>query len=123
MTTIATRGKSAPTKALLLGLATVGLATAVHADTDSVPTNGVTQVVVKYGDLNLASADGTRTLYARLRAAARQACGDVISGRNLQSYLSYEACYSDALDGAVSKVGSARLQALHREQTDDSTVG
>lgn len=123
MKTTVTHRNFVAAKALLLGLATVGLAAAVHADTDWVPANGVTQVVVRYGDLNLASADGTRTLYARLRAAARQACNDAISGRNLQSYLSYEACYSSALDGAVSKVGSARLQALHRDMAVDSTVG
>lgn len=75
-------------------------------------------IEVVYSDLDLNSAAGTETLYQRLRGAARNACGD--SGKRISEIRAYRACYSNALEAAVSGFNSVRLTALH-EQSDEQS--
>ena len=112
---------SASGKALLGGIA--GLCFALSAQAGDGVANGTvrTQVPVSYDDLNLTNPAGARTLYARLKSAADQACGNRPSGRDLQEYLGFQSCYDSALDKAVRRVNSGQLQALHRTGADSST--
>jgi UrcA family protein len=111
---------SASGKALLVGIAGLCFALSAQAGDDAAPGTIRTQVVVTFDDLNQASPAGARTLYARLKSAAQQACGNRPDGRDLQGYMDYQACYDKALDKAVRKVDSAQLQALHRKSAASS---
>ena len=73
-------------------------------------------VTVRYGDLNLNTAVGVETLYARLRAASRQVCS-VGDARGLAQAMDAKDCYRQVLAAAVDGVKSPPLSALHREST------
>jgi UrcA family protein len=85
-----------------------GAAGAAHAAT---PARSVT---VSYGDLNLASAQGTDALYARIVSAAREVCGaGEVDIRNLHALASERTCESSAIAQAVHAVHSPALAALY----------
>ena len=112
---------SASGKALCIGIASLCFALSAQAG-DGMAGDAVrTQVPVSYDDLNLSNPAGARTLYARLKSAADEACGGRPSWRDLQGYRNYQSCYESALNKAVSKVNSGQLQALHRDKADTST--
>jgi UrcA family protein len=79
----------------------------------------VPSVTVRYADLNLNTAEGVEALYARLRAAARKACGPQPS-RALVERIDWRTCYTAALEAAVSNVKSEQLSALHRESARET---
>jgi UrcA family protein len=98
-------------------LATAGTASMAQAGDTAQPRERHSDVVVQYADLNLNSAAGNKALYARLSAAAERACGNEASARDLKRKAQYRACYDKALNGAVDKIGSRELQALHASKT------
>ncbi len=56
-------------------------------------------VAVRYAGLNANSTEGASALYARLRSAAKAACGTA-PGRGLAAVSDFNACRSDALSEA-----------------------
>lgn len=98
---------------LLAVLATTGIASTAQAGDLAGPNARYGDVVVRYSDLDLNSAAGNKVLYARLSGAAERACGHEPSARDLKRKAQYRACFDDALNGAVDKIGSRQLQALH----------
>ncbi|MBV6424589.1 MAG: hypothetical protein NAOJABEB_02402 [Steroidobacteraceae bacterium] len=103
-------------KSIFIGaaaLAALAGSATLFAGTDA--GNNVVQrsVTVHYQDLNADSQAGAERLYARLKAAARRACGSE-SGRDLAAVSDYNHCRADALSTAVARVGSRTLTALHR---------
>lgn len=103
---------------------TFGLALAAHAgDARTADAPKHADVVVRYSDLNLNSNDGARVLYARLSAAADEACGREPSARELKARMQYKACYDRTLEKAVGKVGNPGVQALHAVHRDGAKVG
>lgn len=96
------------TAMLAVAALSVGLATpqALAGDGDQTRT-----MVVKYGDLDLAVADGPSALYQRLKHATREVCkrpdgsfGDPVVWLH---------CYHNALARAVRDLGNARVIALY----------
>jgi UrcA family protein len=74
---------------------------------------GPTQVVVKFGDLNLNSHDGVAALYTRLEAAARIACAS-----QQESWSgSITLCVDYSVGQAVAQIGAPRLVALYGTRT------
>jgi UrcA family protein len=71
---------------------------------------GTRAVLVKYRDLNLNTPEGAGTLLARIRAAARQACGAESERLDLEH--AWKVCYEGSLNAAVAKVDSPILTAL-----------
>lgn len=67
-------------------------------------------VRVAYGDLNLATPEGSRELYARIASAAREVCGPVDPG-NLESLAAANDCKARAIAQAVRDVHSPNLTA------------
>jgi UrcA family protein len=108
---------------LCAGLVACSLAFGVQAGQVTDTNRTTASVVVGYSDLDLTDAHGARTLYARLRAAAREVCGTKPDPRELRQYANYEACYSRALHKAVHRIDSERLHALHAERARHRTVG
>ncbi len=96
---------------LATGLAFVG--TAAHADTDATTRD----VKVKFADLNLESQAGIESLYSRLQAAARKACG-VANRADLQSYDDVAQCRKSAVAAAVARIDNKALWALHGNRSD-----
>ena len=84
------------------------------ASAKSVHGISVQTVSVPYYSAELGDAEGLASLHARIRSAAREVCGPTglrqagslsMSSRNRQ-------CYEDAVDAAVSQIGSGQLAAI-----------
>lgn len=95
-----------------LGIATAGAATPDSAAAAvAVPTADALSVTVRYGDLDLASAAGTRALYRRLVVAAKQVCPD--SGSREMTILRFEeTCRNQAIVNAARQIPSPQLAAM-----------
>ena len=70
-------------------------------------------VIVKYGDLDLASKNGVAALHSRLNRAARQVCSPLDS-RVLGLREQFDQCVTDAVTDAVRTVGNPNLSLYHR---------
>ena len=81
------------------------------------PTQIVSDVGVRYGDLDLESAPGARTMLARLNAAAAKACGGkptpAIPGDQvgLAKQREYRRCKAAAMDSSTLRLGSPLVRA------------
>jgi UrcA family protein len=70
-------------------------------------------ITVAYGDLNLATAQGANTLYARIVDAARTVCGaDRVDIRELRALGEARSCESNAIAQAVQAVHHPAQAAL-----------
>jgi UrcA family protein len=67
--------------------------------------------IVKYGDLDLAKADGVQSLYRRIQAAAKDVCPNANS-MDLSMVSAQRACMSRAIDDAVKSVNVVALTQL-----------
>lgn len=65
------------------------------------------QTRVRYADLNLSSPQGARVFDARLRNAARQACGERMGRETLREHLQIRACKRAFIESAAARVASA----------------
>jgi UrcA family protein len=72
--------------------------------------------VVRFGDLNLSSDQGIRTLYQRIRTAARKVCSQANDTMVLE-HRNFRGCVNKAVDEAVDKVNRPALTAMHRTRT------
>jgi UrcA family protein len=97
----------------LAALSILPVGTARCADDPlSIPT-----VTVSYADLDLSKAEGVRTLYQRIVAAAQQVCAS--AERDASVATSRERCAAEAVSRAVTRVG---LWALTRYALAQSGV-
>jgi UrcA family protein len=78
------------------------------------PAADIPSVVVSYGDLDLSSTDGVRTLYKRISLAAQEVCPSVNSMEAKQVAFARH-CRKDAIEHAVAQIHSAQLVALSTE--------
>jgi len=99
--------------ATLAMAATLGLAATAQAGDNTRFADHYTSVVVSYADLDLTSAAGNKTLYARLTNAVDRACGSSPPLQELWRRTAYNECYDGALNRAVNAIGSRELHALH----------
>src|SRR4029077_20801946 len=71
------------------------------------------QLVVKYGDLNLANPQGASALYNRIARAAREVCNPLYEDtRDPGIKSSVDACVQKAIQDAVVTVGRPELSAV-----------
>jgi len=72
-------------------------------------------VKVSYADLNINNEAGARVLYSRLQQASREVCGvrTFVEHGSLGAVSEARQCYNNALESAVSKVGSEILSEIH----------
>ncbi len=98
---------------LLAGCALAGSLGVAQATTtgDDVPT-----MVVQYGDLNLATEAGARTLYRRLATAARQVC-PFEDSKSPREMAYNNTCRAQAIARAVHEINSPQLAALHSDRS------
>jgi UrcA family protein len=75
-------------------------------------------VTVSFGDLDLSKAAGAQTLYKRIKAAARRACGSIDGYTYMKPQSSWRKCYQSAIADAVARVDRPSLTALYKEESD-----
>ena len=88
-------------------LAISGIAAAGSPDSHS--------VVVRYGDLNLNSQAGVKSLHKRIRNAAESVCSE-LSSSVLSLRNTYEQCIDQAVADGVSAVANPNLSNFHRSK-------
>ena len=66
---------------------------------------------VRYGDLDLASSDGTAALKRRIHSAARTVCDSPPTIADLAEYEDYQACVTDAELSALPQAEQAIARA------------
>lgn len=93
--------------AAFLALAITQSATGAMARTPDVGSSDDVQVVVRYGDLNLATPEGAHALRARVDRAARLVKGDV-DPRNLQAVAEVRKARAAAADAANAIIEAHR---------------
>jgi UrcA family protein len=81
---------------------------------------GAHTLTVRYTAADVSTIDGARTLYERIRGAARFVCGD--SGRTLWEQRTWQSCYRGAVESAVSEVNSPLLETVHHQQGSPGPV-
>jgi UrcA family protein len=69
--------------------------------------------VVHYGDLDLSTDRGIRTLYRRIEIAARAVCGEAERPESLLPTASFRSCTAGAIDSAVAKISRPALTAYY----------
>lgn len=80
------------------------------------PAVDAPQVTISYSPRELASEQGTRALYRRIRTAAQSVCPGWDS-RDLDLWAASRECQSQAVAQAIVQIGNARLAALHAKTT------
>ncbi|HEY2419275.1 MAG TPA: UrcA family protein [Steroidobacteraceae bacterium] len=109
----------------LVVASTVGLAWAAGtgAARASEPVQYLTEKVA-YGDLNLDTAAGAKTLYIRLRYAAKHVCSPVAAEpRDLNGFHIWQSCVDSAIASAVEQVNKPMLSGLHDLKVSVSRTG
>jgi len=96
--------------ATLIAVATLASA-AAYAD------NALPSQAVKFGDLNLNSAQGAATLYKRILAAARNVCPGDESDRQLGPISVRQSCTDEAVARAVRQINNTTLTSYYSEKT------
>ena len=62
------------------------------------------QVLVRYDDLNVASAAGAAVLLTRIENASREVCGPAPDNRDMRMRQAFNACTQKAIDQAVASL-------------------
>src|SRR6185312_14564404 len=84
---------------------------ALGALTSSAQAEDVPSKTVKFQDLDISKPAGAKTLYGRIRAAARDVCDASTSGDPIMKPAMH-ACMETAIDNAVRKVNAPALTSL-----------
>jgi UrcA family protein len=79
------------------------------------------QRIVSYSDHSLNHASGVKTLYRRIRAAARAVCGPT-TATPLAQNAAARKCSKNAIAQAVRDVSNVNLTAYHLERTGEESA-
>ena len=72
---------------------------------------------VTYGDLDLSTEQGAKTLLTRISKAAKTACGELTHSALLPRESAYQwQCVTGAVDAAVARIDAPLVAALHKSQ-------
>lgn len=85
-----------------------------NAQAQSAEARFAHKVTVKYGDVNLSTESGARTLYRRIRGAARSVCGE--EGRSIDEQRMWARCVRNSMDEAVATVHSPLVTAIYKNE-------
>jgi UrcA family protein len=95
-----------------MGFAALGTASA-SAQAEGVPTKKV-----QFADLNVDSTEGAKTLYGRIRSAAKDVCALSIGTDPIERVAAH-ACIENAITKAVKEVNAPALTALRFGSSGD----
>lgn len=99
----------------LAALSVTGVATTQAATRDS------NSVVVRYGDLNLNSQAGLKTLHKRIRNAAQSVCSP-LETKVLGLRADYDNCVEQAVEEGIAAVGNVSLSQIHATMSKRSLL-
>ena len=78
---------------------------------------GVPQANIRFGDLNLATAQGAKVLYERIMSASYAVCQSFDRDRNDNADpLALHACVKQIIADAVKKIGKPALYAIYNDR-------
>jgi UrcA family protein len=112
-TAIPTRTQSGLLKTLGAGAVALALTVTAVEAAPAYDDAGRPVVHVRYDDLNLASPEGTRTLYRRIVTAAAQVCSEA-NPLDVLQVAAARTCKAQAIERAVREVNDPHLAALHQ---------
>ena len=104
-------------KTTLAAVAAISLFAGVSTASAATPSSETVSVTISYGDLDLNTSAGARTMLARITHAAGQICGTQPDAQQLDRALAYKGCMSTVTDRAVAKLGSAKVSAVAGHQS------
>ena len=114
-------------RALTIGIVAILAFNAANASTDGVSnvqsmTNQYLTYVVRFSDLDVSKIEGAKTLYARLRYAAKVVCTPL---ENASSWgdAQHRACMDKAIADAVASVDRPLLSQYHQLRTKGEKAG
>jgi UrcA family protein len=103
----------------LAGAASARAAVVSEADAAREVENLPTQVAIKFGDLDLASQQGSAAMLQRISHAALEACG--ASSFSVPDYrwaLKNSTCYRGSMDRAVADLAAPTVTRLYEERRE-----
>jgi len=103
-------------RCVLIGVATLAAGLAVNQASAAPWDDAPRSVVVRYSDLNLSQPQDARTLYARIRIAARVACGDVQSA-DLARFAQFHNCVDQAVTNAMSTLSAQQVTEIREARS------
>jgi UrcA family protein len=114
-------------RALTIGIAATLAFNTANASTDGVSnvqsmTNQYLTYVVRFSDLDVSKIEGAKTLYTRLRYAAKVVC-EPFESASLSGYARHNACMDKAIADAVARVDRPLLSQYHQLRTKGEKAG
>ncbi len=107
------------TRLLSLSIATaLGLAASVHAQTFDAPIS----VLVRFADLDINHAPGSKIMLGRVEAAATRACGGEPDIRDLGRRAVYLTCRASTIDRALKELGSGVVTAAANKRSGNAVL-
>jgi len=106
-------------KKMLTGITTLivlGLSSSATAIAASPSQFEDSAISVSFADLNIQNSAGAKVLYSRLQQASESVCNveSFTELGSLSRLAEAEACYTETLNEAVSKIDSDALQEIHQ---------
>ena len=115
------KSSSLARSALIAGLAALFVSTASHAAPSDFEKGS--SIKVKFGDLDLGTAEGVQVLYQRIEKAARRVCNNDAEPGDPRWHSHWRYCYQTAVAKAVSDVNNQWLTAMHQQKHGANPVG
>jgi UrcA family protein len=72
--------------------------------------------------LDVSTNEGAAMLLRRIKAAAKQVCGDPFDFRDLTQKAQVRRCYAQAVARAVSAVEATKLTEVYRQQSSTARL-
>jgi|SRR5277367_953289 len=104
---------------LALGCTAIGGTALASEPTSASTTNGSVTYPVGYSDLDLATVNGTKTLYLRIRFAAETVCESAATWGKTEG----EACVNKAVNDAVAHVNAPLLTQYSQRHSSGDKAG
>jgi UrcA family protein len=117
----------AMTRALTIGIAAILAFNSANASADGASnvqsmTNQYLTYVVRFSDLDVSKIEGAKTLYTRLRYAAKVVC-EPLESASSWGYARHNACMDKAIADAVASVDRPLLSQYHQSRTKGEKAG
>jgi len=117
----------AMTRALTIGIAAILAFNSANASADGVSnvqsmTNQYLTYVVRFSDLDVSKIEGAKTLYTRLRYAAKVVC-EPLESASSWGYARHNDCIDKAIADAVASVDRPLLSQYHQSRTKGEKAG
>jgi UrcA family protein len=104
----------------ICAIAILGFHTANGSDADMSnarsTSNALQTYTVRFADLNVSTFEGAKSLYTRLRDAAKVVCASLETAPLWQSH-QYQVCMNKAIADAVASVNRPLLSQYHQSRT------